>query len=128
MGNVYKAQNIASYLIYELTEKSYIPTKVQLQQLLRSVDVNWMCIFGHSAYLEEKYPYENYYIYEVYKTYEEQFPTDYITEPAKEWFLPYGHFQLVYRPYAVPAFSPLEKVLMQKIVQKSFSSVLLNVS
>ena len=128
MGKGYSAQNIASFLIYELTEKSYKPTKMQLQQLLRIVDLNWMSIFGHSAFHEKKHSNENYYIYEVYQTYEEQFQSDYITEPAREWFLPYGQFQLIYRPFAVPAFSPLEKIVMQKIIQKFFSSVLLKVS
>ena len=128
MGNAYSAQNIASFLIYELTEKSYKPTKMQLQQLLRIVDLNWMSIFGQSAFHEEKHSNGNYYIYEVFQTYEEQFHSNYITEPAKEWFLPYGQFQLIYRPFAVPAFSPLEKIVMQKIIQKFFSGVLLRVS
>ena len=128
MGNAYSAQNVASFLIYELTEKSYKPTKMQLQQLLRIVDLNWMSIFGHSAFHEEKHLNEKYYIYEVYQTYEEQFRSNYIMEPAKEWFLPYGQFQLIYRPFAVPAFSPLEKIVMQKMIKKFFSGVLLKVS
>ena len=42
--------------------------------------------------------------------------TAHIVEPAKEWFLKYGEFQLVQRPYAVPNFSAVEAIVMRKIL------------
>ena len=117
MGNVYSAQNIASYLIFELKEYSYTLTKQQLQSLLQTVDMNWMNIFGNRAYHEKPHTNEAYYIEEVYITYNEQFKQNEITEPAKEWYLSYGQFQLVYQAYKVPAFSQLEKFIMHQIIE-----------
>ena len=122
MGNVYSAQNIASYLIFELKEYSYTLTKQQLQSLLQTVDMKWMTIFGNRACQEKPHANEMYYIEEVYATYNEQFKQNEITEPAKEWYLSYGQFQLVYQAYKVPAFSQLEKYIMNQIIESFLQS------
>ena len=124
MGNVYSAQNIASYLIFELKERSFTLTKQQLQSLLRTVDMNWMNIFGNRACQEKPHTNEIFYIEEVYSTYNEQFKQNQITEPAKEWFLSYGQFQLVYQAYKVPAFSQLEKFVIQQVLENFLQSQL----
>ena len=116
MGNRYSAQHVSAYVIYELSEKSIALDSTKIQQLLKLVDYKWRKVFGQCAFLESVHSNSPYYIKEVFETYDEQFGNGPIQEPAREWFLPYGQFILQYRPYGVPAYSPFEKIVMEKII------------
>lgn len=118
MGNVYSAQNVASYFIYELNEVHTFVNQISIQQLLKQVDELWKQVFGHSAYSETTHTLEitGYYVKEVYDAYVEN-ASNHISVPAREWFLKYGEFQLVYRTYAIPAFSQKEELLVQKVLE-----------
>ena len=116
MGNRYSAQHVSAFIIYELQEKSIILDSNKLQQLLKLVDFKWRKVFGQCAFLEGVHSNSSYYIKEVFETYDEQFGNGPIEEPAREWYLPYGQFVLQYRSYGVPAYSPFEKLVMEKIV------------
>lgn len=117
MENQYSAQNVAAYIIYELQEKSYYMNPIQLQQVLRQVDLAWKKVFGHCAFRESTHTHKNYYVKEVFEAYEEN-DLRLIEEPAREWYLPYGQFQLYYRPYGIPAYTPLEDKVMKKILNE----------
>ena len=116
MGSVYSAQNVAAYLIYELKEQTYFLNQTQLQQLLANVDSMWNKVFGHCAFTEATQTDSHYYVREVFESYNEQ-ENRIIEEPAREWFLQYGCFQLEYRPYCVPVYSQIETILMEKILK-----------
>ena len=116
MGNRYSAQHVSAFIIYELREKSIVLNSTKIQQLLKIVDFKWRKVFGQCAFLESVHSNSSYYIKEVFETYDEQFGDGPIQEPAREWFLPYGQFILQYRPYGVPAYSPFEKLVMEKII------------
>ncbi|KYG90075.1 hypothetical protein A0U40_07485 [[Bacillus] sp. KCTC 13219] len=117
MGRTYSAQNIASYIVYELNETYTFINSQAIQLLLANVEMMWMKVFGHSAFSESTYDLLNGYIVkEVYDAYIEH-GNDHIKLPAKEWFLRYGEFQLVHRTYAVPAFTALEEKIMQSILE-----------
>ena len=116
MGNRYSAQHVSAYVIYELSEKSIALDSTKIQQLLKLVDYKWRKVFGQCAFLESVHSNSSYYIKEVFETYDEQFGNGPIQEPAREWFLPYGQFTLQYRPYGVPAYSPFEELVMEKIL------------
>ena len=116
MGNRYSAQHVSAFIIYELQEKSIVLNSNKLQQLLKLVDFKWRKVFGQCAFLESVHSNTLYYIEEVFETYDEQYGIGPIQEPAREWFLPYGQFVLQYRPYGVPAYSPFEKLVMEKII------------
>ncbi len=116
MGSVYSAQNVAAYLIYELKEQAYFLNQRELQQLLANVDSMWNKVFGHCAFTEATQTDSQYYVREVFESYNEQ-DKHIIEEPAREWFLQYGCFQLEYRPYGVPAYSQIETILMEKIIK-----------
>lgn len=116
MGNVYSAQNIASYLIYELNEVNSFVNANALQFLLAEIEYKWQIIFGHSAYSEQVHDLKNgYVVKEVYDAYLEN-GFNHIVEPAKDYFLPYGQFQLIERPYAVPILTAQEQRVIETII------------
>ncbi|MEC1178580.1 hypothetical protein P9B03_08810 [Metasolibacillus meyeri] len=117
MGRTYSAQNIASYIVYDLNETSTFVNAQAIQSVLAIVEKMWMKVFGHSAFLEATCDLSNGYIVkEVYDAYVEH-GDNHIALPAKEWFLRYGEFQLIQRTYAVPAFSAVEEKIVQSILQ-----------
>ena len=116
MGNRYSAQHVSAFIIYELQESSIVLNSTKIQQLLKIIDFKWRKVFGQCAFLESVHSNSSYYIKEVFETYDEQFGDGPIQEPAREWFLPYGQFTLQYRPYEVPAYSPFEELVMEKIL------------
>lgn len=117
MGNVYSAQNVAAYFVYELNEVHTFVNQLSIQHLLQQVDKVWRKQFGHSAFQEQTHCLEatGYYVQEVYDAYVEN-GYNHVTLPAREWFLKYGEFQLVYRTYGVPAFTEAEQSLIDSIV------------
>lgn len=117
MANVYSAQNVASFFIYELNEVYLFVNSFSIQQLLEQVDRKWKQSFGHSAYIEKSHCMDTsgYYVREVYETYSE-YGNKHISLPASEWFLKYGEFQLIYRTYGVPAFTEEEKQIIIEVV------------
>lgn len=128
MGNVYSAQNIASYLIYELNEGHVFVNNKSIQNILASVERKWQEIFGHSAYKEfvdaEE---ESYTIKEVFEAYE-SYGTSHIPLPATEYYLKYGTFQLVERTYAIPNFTQEEVRLVQQALTQYRYKLLANAS
>lgn len=128
MANSYSAQNIASYFIYELNETYQFVNAIAIQQLLQQVDQLWNMQFGHSAFTEQTHCVQTtgYYVKEVQEAYAEH-GNKHISLPAREWFLKYGEFQLVYRTYSVPAFTEEEQQAIDRIVERyaitSFESV-----
>lgn len=126
MGNIYSAQNVAAYLIYELNEKGAFINAFSLQRLLAVVDHLWHKTFGHTAFKEKTASIlENgYYVKEVFEAYKE-FEDQHLALPAKEWHLEYGKFQLVHRPYGVPAFANKEQLLVNSVISK-FRKMTLN--
>lgn len=129
MGNIYSAQNVAAYFIYELNERKQFVNADVLQFLLAEVESVWNERFGHSAFSEEKanFTEKPYIINEVYNTYKE-FGQQHLDLPAKEWYLEYGQFQLVYRTIGVPPLTAEEKLLMNLVINKYYKSILKKVS
>ena len=118
MGNVYSAQNFAAYFIYELNEANICINETEIQHLLADVDVMWQKVFGRVAYREATANIaEGYYVKEVFEEYK-QFGKAHITEPAKEWYLPYGEFQLILRPYGIPAFTAVEERIVNHVLHR----------
>ena len=117
MGKVYSAQNIAAYVIYELNEAKEFVNACSIQQILADVNNMWQSVFGHQAFSETAHDLkkDGYVVKEVADEYK-QYGTAHVLAPAKEWFLKYGEFQLVQRPYAVPNFSAKEEIVMKKIL------------
>jgi len=114
MGNVYSAQNIASYLIYELNEGHVFVNNISIQNILASVESTWQEIFGHSAFKEIVCGKEKgYTVKEVFEAYE-GYGASHIPLPATEYYLKYGTFQLVERTYAIPNFTLEEIRLVQQ--------------
>ncbi|MGE7696221.1 hypothetical protein ACQKNC_19280 [Lysinibacillus sp. NPDC094177] len=114
MGNVYSAQNIASYLIYELNEGHVFVNNMSIQNILASVERKWQEIFGHSTFKEIVYAKEEgYTVKEVFEAYE-SYGANHIPLPATEYYLKYGTFQLVERTYAIPNFTQEEIGLVQQ--------------
>ena len=126
MGNIYSAQNIAAYFIYELNEKGAFINSFSLQRLLAVVDTLWFKTFGHSAFKEETASFieSNYYVKEIFEAYKE-FGDQHLTLPAKEWHLEYGQFQLVHRTYGVPVFTTKEMLIVNGVLNK-FRKIILN--
>lgn len=117
MTNTYSAQNVAAYFIYEMNElKSFINNEV-LQYMLARVNEAWQKRFGQSAFKEEVATACDVTVKIVHDAYVE-LGESHITEPAKEWDLPYGTFQLVYRSFAVPAFTAEEQSIVQNVVRQ----------
>lgn len=129
MGNRYSAQNVAAYFIYEFNERNLFINASLLQALLIDVEEKWNKVFGHSAYKEEVTSIEEngYAIKEVYEKYKE-LQDDHIEIPAKDWYLAYGEFQLVYRTYGIPPFTTLEEQIVQDIIETYIENSLKNVS
>ena len=125
MGNIYSAQNIAAYFIYEINEKGAYINSFSLQSLLAVVDNLWHRTFGHTAFIEETTTFSesNYYIKEVFEAYKE-LEDQFVTLPAKEWHLEYGQFQLIHRPYGVPAFTKEEKLLVNSVINAKRKSII----
>lgn len=119
MRNVYSAQNVAAYFVYELNEVETFINQISIQHLLSVVEVMWKKAFGHSAFSEETHDPAStgYVVKEVYEAYKEH-GANHITIPAKEWFLAYGQFQLVHRTYGIPAFTIKEEIIIKKIVDR----------
>lgn len=112
MGNVYSAQNVASYLIYELNESNEFVNCMSIQHILAIVETRWQLAFGHTAFKEIVYANEDYIVKEVLDTYA-GYEENHIELPATEYYLKYGTFQLVERTYAVPNFTYFEEKVMQ---------------
>lgn len=129
MGNIYSAQNISAYFIYELNEQGVFINSEALQHLLAKVDRDWKSRFGHSAFSEKvaSLTTSKYVVKEVYDAYKE-FGERHLHIPAKEWYLEYGKFQLVHRPYGVPAFTADELMLINNIMVKYRDIILKKVS
>ena len=119
MGNVYSAQNVASYFVYELNEVHTFVNQLSIQHLLQQVDQAWIKSFGHNAYHEQTHCLDaaGYYVKEVFEAYVEN-GYNHVTLPAREWFLKYGEFQLVYRTYGVPAFTAQEQLIVNSIIDR----------
>ena len=117
MGNVYSAQNVAAYFVYELNEVHTFVNQISIQHLLGQVNAMWKKAFGHSAFSEVTHDLEvtGYAVKEVYDAYKEH-GTNHLAEPAKEWYLKYGEFQLVYRTYGVPSFTKKEEKIVKKVL------------
>lgn len=117
MGNVYSAQNVAAYVIYELNEAKIFVNATAIQQILADVNTMWQKVFGRCAFSETTHNLTatGFVVKEVEEEYK-SFGAAHLLEPAKEWFLKYGEFQLVQRPYAVPNYSFKEEILMKKIL------------
>ena len=118
MGNVYSAQNLVAYFIYNLNEQSTFVNAHSLQYILMELNESWDCHFGHHGVseaivlLDEK----QYGVKEVQEAYAE-FGEQHLTDPAKDWYLEYGQFQLVYRPYGIPAFTEEEELLVNRVLE-----------
>lgn len=119
MGNVYSAQNFAAYFIYELNEKQSFVNAMTIQHLLAEVEEVWQSMYGHSAFTESKFSLreKGYVVKEVFEAYKEH-RSEHITHPAKEWYLPYGQFQLIYRAYGVPPLTSKEEKIIQNLLNK----------
>ena len=119
MGNIYSAQNIAAYFIYELNEKGAFINSFSLQRLLAVVDNLWHKTFGHTAFKEEttSFSENKYYVKDVFEAYE-ALGDQHLSLPAKEWHLEYGQFQLVQRTYGVPIFTTKEMLIVNGVLNK----------
>lgn len=128
MGKVYSAQNVAAYIIYELNDAKEFVNACNIQKILADVNTMWHKVFGYCAFSETTHDLKcsGYTVKEVAEEYKLQ-GSAHILEPAKEWFLKYGEFQLVQRPYAIPNYSAKEEILMKKILTaylvRSYKSV-----
>ncbi|MFJ3390457.1 MULTISPECIES: hypothetical protein [unclassified Lysinibacillus] len=128
MGNVYSAQNIASYLIYELNEGHVFVNNMSIQNILASVERKWQENFGHSAFNEMVYvKEEGYTVKEVFEAYE-SYGANHIPLPATEYYLKYGTFQLVERTYAIPNYTWEEIGLVQQALTQYRYKLLANAS
>lgn len=113
MGNIYRAQNVTAYLIYELNESHHFVNNMAIQYLLSTVESKWQQTFGHSAFEEIVYAKEEgYTVKEVFEEYKVH-GTNHIMLPATEYYLQYGSFQLIERTYAIPNFTQEEIKLVQ---------------
>ena len=117
MGNVYSAQNFAAYFIYELNEANTFINQSEIQHLLADVEVMWQKVFGRSAYREATHSFAKFYVKEVFEEYKE-LGEEHIDQPAKEWYLKYGEFQLILRPYGIPAFTAVEERIVNHVLRR----------
>ena len=117
MGNIYSAQNVAAYAIYELNDAKELVNAFDIQQILADVNTMWFKVFGHSAFSETTHDLKStgYTVKEVAEEYWEH-GSAHLLEPAKEWYLKYGTFQLIKRPYAVPNFTAKEEIILKKVL------------
>lgn len=118
MERVYSAQNVAAHIIYELQETNVLVNQKAIQSVLAEIANMWQKVFGHSPFKEATHDLSvtGYTVQEVYEDYK-QYGNRMIQEPAKEWFLQYGEFQLIQRTYGVPAFTALEKKIIQSVLR-----------
>lgn len=123
MSNVYSAQNFAAYFVYELNDVQTFVNQISIQHLLGQIDAMWKRAFGHSAFTESTHDLQEtgYTVKEVFDAYKEN-ESSHIEEPAKEWFLAYGQFQLVHRTYGIPPFTQKEEIIVQKLLNHYRSS------
>ncbi|MEL4023775.1 hypothetical protein [Lysinibacillus endophyticus] len=129
MGNIYSAQNIAAYFIFELNEQHIFINADALQHLLADVATVWNKIYGHNAFSEQVHSFaQNGYIVKEVKDAYEEYGKNHIDEPAKDWELEFGQFQLVYRTYGVPRFTMEEENIMKEIINKYKASLIRKVS
>ena len=126
MGNIYRAQNVTAYLIYELNESHHFVNNMAIQYLLSTVESKWQQTFGHSAFEEIVYAKEEgYTVKEVFEEYKVH-GTDHIALPATEYYLQYGSFQLIERTYAIPNFTQEEiKLVKSALAQYRYRLFLL---
>lgn len=119
MGNVYSAQHVAAYFIYELNDLNTFINPIALQHLLAEVENTWQKVYGYSAFAEKTSSLKDagYVVKEVYDAYKE-IGEEHILVPAKEWYLEYGKFQLVYRTYGVPSYTVEEVKIINNIIDK----------
>lgn len=123
MANIYRAQNVTAYLIYELNESHHFVNNMAIQYLLSTVESKWQQTFGHSAFEEIVYAKEEgYTVKEVFEEYKVH-GTDHIALPATEYYLQYGSFQLIERTYAIPNFTQEEIKLVQSALAQDRKSV-----
>ena len=117
MGNIYSAQNVAAYAIYELNDAKELVNAFDIQQILADVNTMWYKVFGHSAFSETTHDLKStgYTVKEVAEEYKEH-GSAHLLEPAKEWYLKYGTFQLIKRPYAIPNFTAKEEIILNKVL------------
>ena len=109
MGNVYRAQNVTAYIIYELNESHHFVNNKSIQNILSTVETKWQQTFGHSAFEEIVYAKEEgYTVKEVFEEYKVH-GTNHITLPATEYYLQYGSFQLIERFFSIFSRRPLAK-------------------
>ncbi|MEK4228135.1 hypothetical protein [Solibacillus sp. FSL H8-0538] len=128
MGNVYSAQNVAAYIIYELNDVHTFVNQLSIQHLLADVEIMWQKVYGHCAFSEATHSLEaGYVVKEVFDAYKEYY-NNHIPAPAKEWFLRYGEFQLIHRPYGIPAYTADELTVMTKILDAYRTTILEKVS
>lgn len=123
MSNGYSAQSFAAYFVYELNEVHAFVNQISIQHLLGRIDTMWKKAFGYCAFTEGTHNVEEtgYTVKEVFDAYKEN-GTAHIEEPAKEWFLAYGEFQLVHRTYGIPPFTKKEEILVKKLLDRYRSS------
>lgn len=118
MANKYSAQNIAAYFINEMNERQAFINNEVLQYMLAELNAAWTKQFGQSAFIEEvAAPACHYTVKDVFEAYAEA-GTAHIAAPAKEWTLPYGTFQLVYRTIREPKFTADEQRLVSHIARQ----------
>ncbi|KGR85870.1 hypothetical protein [Lysinibacillus odysseyi] len=119
MGNIYSAQHVAAYFIYELNEVQAFVNQCSLQQLLGQINTIWKKVFGHGAFFEMTYSPASagFVVKEVYDAYKD-LGTGHILLPAKEWYLKYGEFQLVHRTYGIPPFTQKEEMIAKKVLER----------
>ncbi|MEE1131660.1 MAG: hypothetical protein UHX00_08600 [Caryophanon sp.] len=118
MANKYSAQNIAAYFIYEMNERQAFINNEVLQHMLAQLNRVWTKHFGQSAFIEEvASPACHYSVEDVYNTYAEA-ESAHIDAPAKEWTLPYGKFQLVYRTIPAPKFTADELRIVSHVARQ----------
>ena len=117
MGNIYSAQNVTAYVIYEFNDAKEFLNACGIQQILADVNLMWHKVFGHSAFSEQTHDLKStgYTVKEIADEYKEH-GSAHLIEPAKEWFLKYGEFQLVRRPYAVPNFTAKEEIILKRVL------------
>ncbi|NLY79536.1 MAG: hypothetical protein GX072_06495 [Lysinibacillus sp.] len=125
MGKVYSAHNIAAYFIYELNETNTFVNAKALQFLLSKVKEQWEKEFGYNPFKEQSFSltHNGFVVKEVFDAYKENGDAA-IVEPAKEWFLQYGDFQLILRPYAIPSFTFEEQQLVQKVLEQYRNTIM----
>lgn len=124
MGNVYSAQNVAAFIVYELNDVHTFVNQLAIHHLLADIEKMWQKVFGHCAFSESTHSLESgYVVKEVFDAYKE-YGNNHIPTPAKEWFLKYGEFQLILRPYGIPSYTVEELKIMRAILDSYQTSSL----